>query len=276
MILGVVLAGGQATRFGSDKALAELGGQTLLARAFDTLTGFCELVVIAGRERGPGHCIPDWPHPGMGPLAGIAAALHLARDEGYDSVLTCGVDSVLLPDNLLELLSPGPRYLADQPVVGHWPAGTVDAIETILLGEGKHSMLAFAQDVEAVGVGELGLIAVGRAHDDGQPRAPGDFHAGHGRVPGALADSPGEGAVPPQCFLNGPRHQAAVGAQGRKLLRVPQQCRQEHRRTPQGRVACRVDELAQERLDDVVRQRPVSRGGPGRRRRVRPAARPGR
>jgi molybdopterin-guanine dinucleotide biosynthesis protein A len=152
MILGVVLAGGQSTRFGSDKALAELGGQTLLTRAFDTLTGMCELVVIAGRERGPGHVIPDWPHPNMGPLAGIAAALRLARDEGYASVLSCGVDSVNLPENLLDLLSPAPAYVASQPVVGHWPTGTVDAIETLLLAQGKHSMLAFAGAVGATPV----------------------------------------------------------------------------------------------------------------------------
>ena len=152
MILGVVLAGGQSTRFGSDKALAELGGHTLLNRAFDTLTGFCELVVIAGRERGPGHCIPDWPRPGMGPLAGIAAGLHLARDEGYDSVLTLGVDSLGLPDDLLERLSPAPAYLESQPVVGHWPAGAVDAIETLLLAETKHSMLAFAGAIGATAV----------------------------------------------------------------------------------------------------------------------------
>lgn len=149
MILGVVLAGGNSTRFGSDKALAELGGHTLLNRAFDTLTGFCELVVIAGRAQGPGHCIPDWPRPGMGPLAGIAAGLHLARDDGYDSVLTIGVDSVGLPDNLLELLAPGPAYLESQPVVGHWPAGTVDALEALLLSEARHSMLAFAEAVGA-------------------------------------------------------------------------------------------------------------------------------
>jgi molybdenum cofactor guanylyltransferase len=153
VILGVVLAGGQSTRFGSDKAMAELGGRTLLARAYDALSGFAELVVVAGRERGPGHrCIPDWPHPNMGPLAGIAAALRLARDEGYDSVLSCGVDSVDLPDNLLELLSPAPAYLESQPVIGHWPTGTVDAIETLLLAEGKHSMLAFAGAVGATAV----------------------------------------------------------------------------------------------------------------------------
>jgi molybdopterin-guanine dinucleotide biosynthesis protein A len=149
MILGVVLAGGQSTRFGSDKALAELSGRTLLARAFDALTGFCELVVVAGRERGPGHCIPDWPHPSMGPLGGIAAALRLARDEGYDSVLSCGVDSVGLPDNLLERLSPAPAYVANQPVVGHWPTAAVETLETLLLADGKHSMLAFAGAINA-------------------------------------------------------------------------------------------------------------------------------
>jgi len=149
LILGVVLAGGQSIRFGSDKALSELGGRTLLSRAVEALSGWCEHVIIAGRVIGPAPCIPDWPHPNMGPLAGIAAGLHLARDEGYESVLTCGVDSVGLPENLLELLSPAPAYLESQPVVGHWPAGTVDALETLLLSEARHSMLAFAEAVGA-------------------------------------------------------------------------------------------------------------------------------
>ena len=149
MILGVVLAGGQSSRFGSDKALAELGGQTLLARAVDRLSGWCEYVIVAGRETGPAPCVPDWPHPAMGPLGGIAAALHHARDERYDTVLSCGVDSVALPDDLLQLLSPAPAFLADQPVVGHWRADAVETLESILLGDGRHSMLAFAHAVGA-------------------------------------------------------------------------------------------------------------------------------
>jgi molybdopterin-guanine dinucleotide biosynthesis protein A len=149
VILGVVLAGGQSTRFGSDKALAELGGRTLLARAVDALDGWCEYVVVAGRQMAPAPTIPDWPHSGMGPLGGIAAGLRLAQDEGYEAILTCGVDSAQLPENLLEILAPGPACLADQPVVGLWPTGTAATVERILEGDGRHSMLAFAEAVGA-------------------------------------------------------------------------------------------------------------------------------
>lgn len=152
MILGVVLAGGQSTRFGSDKALAEIGGHTLLARAVDALSGWCEHVVVAGRETAPAPCIPDWPRPGMGPLGGIAAGLHHAVDEGYASVLTLGVDSVDLPENLLELLSPASAYLASQPVIGHWNSDAASMIEALLQSEGRHSMIAFADAINARGV----------------------------------------------------------------------------------------------------------------------------
>jgi molybdopterin-guanine dinucleotide biosynthesis protein A len=149
VILGVVLAGGQSSRFGSDKALAELGGHTLLARAVDALNGWCEYVVVAGREMAPAPTIPDWPRPGMGPLGGIAAGLRLAQDEGYEAILTCGVDSVNLPENLLEILTPAPACLADQPVVGLWPQAACKAVERILESDGRHSMLAFAEAVGA-------------------------------------------------------------------------------------------------------------------------------
>ncbi len=149
MILGCVLAGGLSTRFGSDKALAELGGQTLITRAVDTLSGWCEFVVVVGRETAPAPCLPDWPRPGMGPLAGIAAALRLARDEGYEAVMTCGVDSADLPETLLDILAPAPAYLADQPVIGLWPASALEAIETILTSDGRHSMRQFAETIGA-------------------------------------------------------------------------------------------------------------------------------
>jgi molybdopterin-guanine dinucleotide biosynthesis protein A len=145
MILGCVLAGGMSTRFGSDKALAELGGRTLIARAVDALAGWCDHVIVAGRPLAPAPTIPDWPRPGMGPLAGLAAALRFAEDEDYASVLTCGVDSVALPADLLAILSPAPAFLETQPVVGHWKKEAASLACAILQSEGRHSMFAFAE-----------------------------------------------------------------------------------------------------------------------------------
>ncbi|WP_309623092.1 molybdenum cofactor guanylyltransferase [Novosphingobium sp.] len=149
MILGAVLAGGQSSRFGSDKALAVLHGETLMIRAIDMLSGWCEKVVVVGREFAPAPTLPDRPRAGLGPLGGIAAALYDARDEGYDLVLTCGVDSGGLPEGLPGLLSPAPAYLTDQPVVGLWPVSAIAAIEAILHGDGRHSMRAFAEAIGA-------------------------------------------------------------------------------------------------------------------------------
>ncbi|OYX47727.1 MAG: molybdenum cofactor guanylyltransferase [Sphingomonadales bacterium 32-64-22] len=152
MILGAVLAGGMSTRFGSDKALAVLDGRTLLERAVEALAHICAKVVIVGRTDGPAECVPDAPRPGMGPLGGVAGALNHARDQQFASVLTTSVDSVGLPENLLELLSPASAYLEKQPVIGHWNIDAASIAERILQSEGRHSMIAFAKAANARGV----------------------------------------------------------------------------------------------------------------------------
>jgi len=151
MILGAVLAGGQSRRFGSDKALAKLNGQSLLAHAVGQLAGWCDDVVVAGRAQAPAPalCLADWPRPGMGPLGGLAAALRHAAAGGYEAVLSIGVDSPLLPANLPALLSPAPAYLAGQPVIGLWPASALPAITAILHGQGTHAMRGLAEALGA-------------------------------------------------------------------------------------------------------------------------------
>lgn len=144
MILGAVLAGGMSTRFGSDKALAVLDGRSLLERAVASLKALCDAVVIVGRTSDLATSIVDWPRPGMGPLAGVAAALIHGRDNGYASVLTCGVDCGGVPAGLLAELSPASAHLEAQPVIGHWNSNTAQAAMAILQSEGRHSMLAFA------------------------------------------------------------------------------------------------------------------------------------
>ena len=144
MILGAVLAGGQSSRFGSDKALAPLGGRTLLARAIVALEAQCADVIVVGRGD-----FADRPRAGMGPLGGINAALHHAATHGYAEVLTCGVDCGGLGPDARDELAPAPAYVADQPVIGLWPASAAPALNAFLATDAKHSMRAFAAMIGA-------------------------------------------------------------------------------------------------------------------------------
>ncbi|WP_443026351.1 molybdenum cofactor guanylyltransferase [Sphingomonas sp. CCH9-E2] len=117
-----------------------------LARA--ALAIQCDAVAIVGREGG----IPDWPAPGLGPLGGVAGALRHARAQGHHLVLTCGVDSVGLPADLVDQLSLAPAYVISQPVIGLWPAEAVVALGTRLAGPDSHSMRAFADEIGARGI----------------------------------------------------------------------------------------------------------------------------
>src|SRR3546814_9961801 len=94
--LGAVLAGGLSSRFGSDKALAMLGGRTLLDHAQAALRPHCDALIVVGRGEG----LADWPQPDMGPLGGVAGALRHAASEGFDQLLTAPVDCLRLPPDL--------------------------------------------------------------------------------------------------------------------------------------------------------------------------------
>jgi molybdenum cofactor guanylyltransferase len=76
-VTGFVLAGGKSSRMGADKALLELGGQTLLARALDVAAQVTRQVRLVGnrnRLAAFGTSIEDV-YPECGPLGGIHAAL---------------------------------------------------------------------------------------------------------------------------------------------------------------------------------------------------------
>ncbi|PTA66833.1 molybdenum cofactor guanylyltransferase [Deinococcus arcticus] len=93
-LTAAVTAGGRSSRFGSDKALAQVDGQTLLQRVCASLQGCAVRLIVApeGRYAVPGwQVVPDT-RPGQGPLAGLEAALR-AAPPGW--VAFAGVD---LPD----------------------------------------------------------------------------------------------------------------------------------------------------------------------------------
>jgi len=128
-LLGAVLAGGKATRFGSDKALALLDGRPLIEHAIAALEPYVAQIVVCGREDKRWTCLADRPAPDLGPLGGLAAALLCAQDQGFDAVLSTGCDMPSLPADLAEaLIGEGPAIVAGQQLIGFWPASLADRL----------------------------------------------------------------------------------------------------------------------------------------------------
>ncbi|HYK40603.1 MAG TPA: molybdenum cofactor guanylyltransferase [Candidatus Eremiobacteraceae bacterium] len=109
-VCGYVLAGGASSRFGTDKALAEFAGQTMLMRTAKLLLEVAPLVRIVSsinklREE-TFDTVPDlW--PGEGPLGGILTGLLNAREgSGDDDVaLIVSCDMPFLTPEWLRFLA---------------------------------------------------------------------------------------------------------------------------------------------------------------------------
>lgn len=89
--VGFVLAGGRSSRMGSNKALLELCGETLIVRAaklVESVTGRATVVGFAPEYSALGlsAVADDW--PGAGPLGGIATALRVSK-EPWCLVVAC-------------------------------------------------------------------------------------------------------------------------------------------------------------------------------------------
>ncbi|SDA29235.1 molybdenum cofactor guanylyltransferase [Sphingomonas sp. NFR15] len=154
-ILGAIIAGGASSRFGSDKALALLDGQPLIAHALAALRPFTPEVVICGRAWGDLPPLPDRPLPGLGPLGGIAAALHHAQAAGYADVLTIGCDMPRVPPALIaDLIARAPAYCSNAPILGCWPADATDTLAARLDGHvagTKSAALSIRRFADAIG-----------------------------------------------------------------------------------------------------------------------------
>lgn len=104
---GFVLAGGQSSRMGRDKALLHFAGRPLIARALELLREARLPAAIAGVSSAANSSLATYapivldPQPGLGPLAGICAALEAASSH---FVVFLPVDLPLLPPSLIAYL----------------------------------------------------------------------------------------------------------------------------------------------------------------------------
>lgn len=120
--LGVILAGGQATRMGGgDKGLLRLGQSTLLGHVIDRfapqVAGLC-LNANGEPARFAAFGMPvigDTVEGFAGPLAGVLAGLDWAATKGADHIVTAAADTPFFPGDLVPQLQMAAE-LAGKPI----------------------------------------------------------------------------------------------------------------------------------------------------------------
>lgn len=146
---GVVLAGGQSSRMGRDKALIEIDGRTMLDRSIELLRPHCREVLVIGDplKYAPAHAavLPD-DAPGQGPLGGVLTAMRHARYVRL-LVLACdlpGVNERLLfrlKDALLDGVDAAvPQHHGFiEPLASAWHRHGIEALE-VCVAQGRLKM----------------------------------------------------------------------------------------------------------------------------------------
>jgi molybdopterin-guanine dinucleotide biosynthesis protein A len=165
-----ILAGGQSSRMGSDKAVLVYEGETLLSRMMRTARRVCDRVMICGlRERygSFGDVVEDI-EPGHGPLGGIQAALHAT---GSDLNLILSVDMPFMHAEFLQWLleqarSGGRKITAPesvgrlQPLCGVYRRELRGAVDEAM-SVGDYRVTALFRRAESRIIGENEIRAAG-------------------------------------------------------------------------------------------------------------------
>ena len=142
-VTGFVLAGGQSTRMGTDKAFLQLGRETLLARSLklvSAVAGEVRIVGSAAKLGDYGSVVEDI-YPNRGPLGGIHAAL---KTSATDLNLMLAVDLPFVEVRFL-------RYLISR-------ARASDAVVTVPRGGGGWQPLCAVYRRPFVMVAEESLL----------------------------------------------------------------------------------------------------------------------
>lgn len=151
----VILAGGRSRRFGKDKGLATVHGKLMIEHSIERLRAQTRGQIVINARRGSDYAklgldvIEDALTDVDGPLAGIHAALAWAERQNLAAVITSAVDTPLIPEDFISVLSrtgnPAVATYNGQmhPLHGYWPVYCKDRLEQ-LLNNGTRTAKAWA------------------------------------------------------------------------------------------------------------------------------------
>jgi molybdenum cofactor guanylyltransferase len=134
-LTGVLLVGGASTRFGSPKALARFGEETLAERAWRLIGDACDERIAVGKRADrlelPFDVLDDGTDV-RAPIAGVVAGLRAAHNE---MVVVIPVDTPLLTKAALHELADACRDVAvpaSGPLPGAYRRSTLPTLERAL------------------------------------------------------------------------------------------------------------------------------------------------
>ncbi len=151
-IVGAILAGGASRRFGSPKALARVDGVRIIDRVRGALREAVDEIVLIANDPSLftdiGLPVRADREPGLGPLAGLEAALRWAAERGAAGVLCVSCDLPFASAALLReiaergdanhaVVPESPRGLGMEPLCAWYPAAALPAVERALASDDR-------------------------------------------------------------------------------------------------------------------------------------------
>jgi molybdopterin-guanine dinucleotide biosynthesis protein A len=137
----VIISGGKSSRMGTDKALLEIGGKTMIEQIVAQTTGLGgeQIVITNTPERYAFLNLPMFVDvlPNKGALGGLYTAIHSAS-QPYALTLACDMPFVNQP-LLKHMLSLMPDFDAVIPRLAPTPTPSLPRAELRRTGEGVHS-----------------------------------------------------------------------------------------------------------------------------------------
>lgn len=156
-VTGVLICGGDSTRFGQDKRMLRIKNKTLIELGLEKLHATCKEVLLAPRTKGNMTkfliqssrftIVEDAPNI-EGPVAGIVAAIDYAK---YENVLVLGCDFPLVSIRFLQYLintaisNPAKTIVPKlhnvlQPLVSVYKKSVADTLKLWIKNKGNYSI----------------------------------------------------------------------------------------------------------------------------------------
>ena len=164
----VIMAGGDSRRMGRDKANLPLGEQTLIEHVAAALNPLFDRVYVSVRRPRPEIALPQIYDrvADSGPLAGLCASLAQIASSGEAAtpwLFVVATDMPFVQSSLIERLAQEREGFDavvpvvdghPQPLAAFYATSALPALESVLNGDGKHSLRAALERLNVCHVDE--------------------------------------------------------------------------------------------------------------------------